>query len=483
MKIIINPVIINNNKMKKIILLLIIVITTLSVNAQESINYGIITGKIKNVEGFTELAVSKAFGKYQHMVKLNKEGEFIDTIRTNSGRYTFYEAGGKNATQIYFDKGDKIHVTYDAKDYKNTLKFTGKGSGASAFMVKSDKKHEELSKNNNWYSLKAPINNIADAKKNIEETKAIYYNMLKAEKGLSKNFIAQEKRNINAIGMGNLLDKHLEFGDVEKMMKHLVFSDEFLKELETGIDWNNAQDAEDLLSVLRIRGFYIGAQGTKIGDKKNVSMSRGSIEFIKTGIQNKEVKGDLYFNSFMMLLREEDDITGLYKEFMALGNSEKNKSEFKRIYEETLPMAKGQPSPKFENYENYAGGTTSLDDFKGKFVYIDLWATWCGPCKDEIPSLKALEKEYHGKNIQFVSISCDKQKMKPFWKKMVKDLGLTGVQLIADKDFKSSFVKAYNAMSIPRFILIDPQGKIIKNNAPRPSETKKIKALFNANGI
>ena len=62
----------------------------------------------------------------------------------------------------------------------------------------------------------------------------------------------------------------------------------------------------------------------------------------------------------------------------------------------------GMPSPIFENYENHKGGTTSLSDFKGKYVYVDVWATWCGPCKREIPSLKKVEAQYHGKNIAFV---------------------------------------------------------------------------------
>ena len=79
-------------------------------------------------------------------------------------------------------------------------------------------------------------------------------------------------------------------------------------------------------------------------------------------------------------------------------------------------LGKGKPSPKFEGYENFKGGTTSLDDLKGKYVYVDVWATWCGPCKREIPFLKEVEKAYHGKNIEFVSISIDKAKDHEAWK-------------------------------------------------------------------
>ena len=105
-------------------------------------------------------------------------------------------------------------------------------------------------------------------------------------------------------------------------------------------------------------------------------------------------------------------------------------------------MAKGKASPSFENFENYKGGTTSLSDLKGKYVYVDVWATWCGPCKKEIPFLKEVESQYHGKNIEFVSISVDdgrgfKAKTKELaleaskkgWRKMIAEKEMGGIQL------------------------------------------------------
>jgi thiol-disulfide isomerase/thioredoxin len=130
---------------------------------------------------------------------------------------------------------------------------------------------------------------------------------------------------------------------------------------------------------------------------------------------------------------------------------------------------KGLPSPVFD-YENFKGGTAKLSDFKGKYVYIDVWATWCGPCRQEIPHLQEVEKKYHGKKIEFVSISIDKVKDHEKWKKMVTDKSLGGVQLFADKDWGSDFIQAYSINSIPRFILIDPDGKVVDADAKRPSD-------------
>ena len=129
----------------------------------------------------------------------------------------------------------------------------------------------------------------------------------------------------------------------------------------------------------------------------------------------------------------------------------------------------GKPSPQFD-YENYKGGKSKLSDFKGKYVYIDNWATWCGPCRAEIPYLQKIEEKYHGKNIEFVSISIDEMKNHDKWKKFVDEKKLGGVQLMADKDWRSDFVVAYGINSIPRFILIGPDGNVIDADAKRPSD-------------
>lgn len=137
---------------------------------------------------------------------------------------------------------------------------------------------------------------------------------------------------------------------------------------------------------------------------------------------------------------------------------------------------KGKPSPDFD-YENYKGGKTKLSDLKGKYVYIDLWATWCGPCRAEIPFLKKTEEKYHGKNIEFVSISIDKANDNEKWKKFVTDKNLGGIQLFADKDWGSDFVTSYGVTGIPRFILIDPKGNIVSPDAERPSSPELQKQL------
>ena len=121
-------------------------------------------------------------------------------------------------------------------------------------------------------------------------------------------------------------------------------------------------------------------------------------------------------------------------------------------------------------------------------MYIDVWATWCGPCIREIPALQSLEKEYEDKNIEFVSISTDEpnrsggswEAAHTKWKDFVKEKDMSGVQLWSGEDF--AFQQAYLINAIPRFILIDPSGNIVESNAPRPSDPA-LKTLFSELGI
>ena len=167
---------------------------------------------------------------------------------------------------------------------------------------------------------------------------------------------------------------------------------------------------------------------------------------------------------------------------------------YKRYLDADLALKRELPggavSPSFENYENFNGETTSLKDLEGKYVYLDIWATWCGPCIAEIPALKKLEKNYHDKNISFVSISIDDakrhggsaEKAHASWKKMVGEEELGGIQLFAPDGWQSEFIKAYQIYGIPRFILVDPEGKIVSASAPRPS-SEQLLALLESEGI
>jgi len=136
-----------------------------------------------------------------------------------------------------------------------------------------------------------------------------------------------------------------------------------------------------------------------------------------------------------------------------------------------LARANSKPGQAAINFTgvDINGKTVSLSDFKGKMVMVDIWATWCNPCIQEMPHIEKLMKDYQGKDIVFMGVSVDVVKDKPKWEKFLKDKKLQGVQLFAGKGWESEITKFYQVNAIPRFLLFDKNGDIVSTDAPRPS--------------
>ena len=151
-------------------------------------------------------------------------------------------------------------------------------------------------------------------------------------------------------------------------------------------------------------------------------------------------------------------------------NSEKKNKEVKTIESVKLKdsLKENRPidlvkAPDF-SLADINGKRFDLSDFKGKYVYMDIWATWCGPCKVQIPFMKQLEEEFRDAPIHFVSISVDSEDDKPVWAKMVRENEMSGVQLFAGRE--NNFGYDYKIQYIPTFIILDKEGNIMNLSAP-----------------
>ena len=137
----------------------------------------------------------------------------------------------------------------------------------------------------------------------------------------------------------------------------------------------------------------------------------------------------------------------------------------------------GKMSPDF-SAQDIDGKLHSLAEFRGKYVYIDVWATWCRPCMMEVPYLRELEKKFEGREIVFVGLSVDDDKNK--WEEKVRSGEMPGIQLYLGE---SDFSTVYGIRSIPRFILLDKEGRIINPEMTRPSSEDTEKFLSELEGI
>lgn len=457
--------------MKKILL---IALTFALLGCQKDIKeeYAIITGTITN-KPLGELTINSYDRTFTKTLTPSEDGTFTDTLSMAKSSYVLFD--GKTPVFLYVEPGYHLTINYDGLDFENSLEITGKGAEANNYLLAKSKSEKELLGNR----FDTYLMDEEDFKAKFKAVKTSHEALLNSTQGLSENFKALEKNNIN---YGYLARINEYEGYHRYMTKNDTFkvSEGFLQDLDN-LDYNNESDylfSQDYKMLVTNHYQKLSAEHAEAASIEN------DIAFLNTlaDLENSTIKNDLLFQLASNNMGYSKDVDAFYNLYLKHSTNEKNNAIIKENYLKLTLVAKGKPSPKFIDYENYKGGTTSLDDLKGKYVYIDVWATWCGPCKREIPYLKEVEKKFHNSNIEFVSVSIDKLTDRNKWKSMVADKQLGGMQLMADNDWNSAFVKGYQIQGIPRFILIDPQGNIVDPNAPRPSDPA-LETLLNSEPI
>lgn len=453
--------------MKKIWLLLAFV-TIVSCKDDTEKAATVVSGKIINNRG-SEITFKKPNNKeFNETVIVSRDGSFLDTLLIETGNYTFQY--GRNRTEIYVEAGSDFAINFDANNFENTLVFSGKGSEISNYLFEKQKAEKKLlGEENAIYKLEE----IAFVEK-VKEIKSTLEKLVSDTKGIDNDFEEKEKRNLNYTYFVRLNNYQIFHGFYVNDSSFKT-SDGFLKGFEE-IKYDNEEDYSYSMDYRTLATSYYRLKAAELARKEKID---SDVAFIKVvgALEKPTMKNDLIFERVKYAFKDTDDLEGLYKQYMASSTNELHKKEITETYKKFKMVVKGQPSPKFNDYENYAGGTTSLDDLKGNYVFINVWSTWSSPNPREMNSLRELETMYKNKKIKFVSISVDRVVDHDKWKSVVNEHKFAGIHLFADKDMESSFAQEYLINLTPRYILLDPAGNIVDANAPRPS-SKRLTRLF-----
>lgn len=440
--------------------------------AEKTVDYAVISGKITNKDGV--VTINSADRTFSEPLEFSADGTFVDTLDIDKNSYVIFD--GSNPIFIHLEPGYNLNVNYDANNFENTLTFSGEGAEVNQYLLARNKNSKTLLGANRFDAYKLDE---ADFKAKFNAIKASNDSILESFEGIPEAFKTMEKKDLNYTYLARLSEYEVFRRYVTKDESFNV-SDDFLNELE-GFDYLNEDDYFFSNNYKSIATKKYREEASTLAEKDSIEYDIAYLKVLSS-IPNENIKNDMLFSFANNNMSYTKDIETFYTLYTDNSNNEKNNAIIKERYDKLTGLSKGKPSPTFVNYRNHAGGTMSSQDLKGKYAYIDVWATWCGPCIKEIPSLKKVEEKYHNKNIQFVSVSIDKEKDFEKWKTMVSNKELGGIQLFADNDWNSKFVKDYEIQGIPRFILIDPNGNIVDSNAPRPSDPALID-LFEALNI
>ena len=153
-------------------------------------------------------------------------------------------------------------------------------------------------------------------------------------------------------------------------------------------------------------------------------------------------------------------------------------AKYKPMIQTALKLFGGKPLPYDPTIETPDGKTCKLSSLYGKLTYIDMWATWCGPCCKEIPHLEKVVEKYKGNDkIQFISISIDANKQA--WLNKLKKDNPDWSQYIMPQADADKLMKQMGINGIPRFLMLDSKGNIIFPDAKRPSDPGLIEDINN----
>ena len=345
--------------------------------------------------------------------RVDANGNFKITINQDSAQYVTLIHGER--TRMFIKPGDNIEVYFDTKEFDETM--TYKNSPESSYLAYKLISAEEK----DFYGESLYIAELASYKLDLENYKTNL--MQRLDRIENSYFKKTEEKSINA--------------SIERYLKRKESFSERTKE-ELLYLWETSKLSKEY-------NFY-----ALLSALNRVEFDENLIEYEKRmNIALEPLKK----------LNDYEKERGKITEIVASWRERKDDYD-------NMPND-GDMSIDF-SYPNISSEMISLSSFRGRLVYVDVWATWCGPCIAEIPSLERLQKDYENMDIVFLSVSVDTDK--EAWEKMLTEDQLGGVQLWADG--WSQITKSYAIFGIPRFMLVDKSGELIAVDAPRPSSNE-----------
>ena len=392
---------------------------------------------------------------------------------------------GEKTNPLLLSPSDDLDITLDFKNTDSKPIFKGKAAEASNYLNQSNLITQKFERSGGKYIFELDP---AGYKKRSDSLSNAYLTLHKAFLDTTKI----DKSICSLLEKGNKVSMlwrkqnytFAMFREVEDTTKIPAFFRNIYAEipLDSNLLKSNMGEYElvmRLLTVTKNNELYAKKSQQDAEIKRNTICVKNEADILKENCSQpvKELLLAKNFDYWVKALGVTPTTKRVYENFIKFSKSSQYSNTVQKIYTKFDSLSTGKPAPDIIGLSP-TGDKVALSDFKDKMVFIDVWATWCGPCREELPKTRMIERKYKGNNqVVFMYVSVDNNT--EAWRTLLKkDKSFSGIQINDPRDGKhKSIGEKYMIGGIPRYILIDQKGNIINSFAPKPS-SGKVEALI-----
>ncbi|MCS4433053.1 TlpA family protein disulfide reductase [Aquiflexum gelatinilyticum] len=382
----------------------------------------------------------------------------------------FLLTNGDLRFSLYLNPGDSIFITGDAKEFGQTFMASGDKAKENAYLRKKFRAINESGLDNFMETMALKKEAYFSRKDSLISIVKQNYDSLIVGKDIDPVFSKMEESyfTYQSLFMDQMYPLyHSYINKIPQDSVDFPVEDTKSKLNELPLDQKELLGVAPYKNLLDQRINNLAGEMMK-ADTTIKEYEKVSWMAIDSLIKNPEIKDQLKFETLKSTLeyRGPVHVEDMYSKFLAENTTPKFAEKLEKLKAKWDPISPGKTVPDF-TFTDIKGDSVKLSDLKGNLVYIDIWATWCGPCIAEHPNWDKVKEEYKDKPVAFLTVSIDDTR-EP-WEKMVKNKKMDGLQWFASNAWQSELAQFFMVNAIPRFLLLDQEGKIIDPSAERPS--------------
>jgi thiol-disulfide isomerase/thioredoxin len=446
-----------------------------------------ISGTVENAQGDTlsliydPLLLGIKQQTQQHIFKDDKNFTFgIDAEKSGVLELRFKQ----QQLVLFIEKNDKIELSFDGKDVHKALVIKGNHAVENIFLEQFYQKFKENFSSQKIFAkiIEKPIDvlemDLFDAKK----AQSDFYKSHPEQVNFSEDFKKYIENQIRWNYWYYILAYPVVRGNANTGQTQVISLPSPILE---GLDEKKIQDETALISSAyrNFLVYYVTYYNSKEhGFAKYSDLSKAMVDKHNFAREHLPLKSYQYYLAYLLdnqcLACLPSTVRNTFSALTITPNSEKYTALIKEKCGEIMSKKDEEVIKKKDDNKKWfkavtpKGDTLSLADLKGKVVYLDFWASWCGPCRKEFPFSKQLHDKFtdkQKKQLVFLYISIDEAEEN--WRKAMNDLKLdNGINIHSVGGWESIAAKFFKLQSIPRYMLMNKKGELVDSNAKRPSD-------------